>query len=159
MLLSAGKTGRTPSWLQIIGINNLVCLLFSTIQCDIFHNRINLLFNEDRSIKLHAELHLACTDLDGIGSSSFLNLTLKHGLFLIDWLNFLLTGGRINSVICQELQPLKNLLVRCPLSPKKSLASLVDSVSRSVSMDPKSGTFALSGEDTIAFDSLANLLS
>jgi hypothetical protein len=57
---------------------------------------------------------LACIDSYDIISSSSLNLALKHWLFFIDWLNFSLIGGRINSVICQELQPLKNRMVRCP---------------------------------------------
>jgi hypothetical protein len=79
--------------LQVLGINNLVGLLFSTVWCGIFHDRVNLIINDNWSIKLFAELHLACTDLDDIISSSSFNLALEHDLFFIDWLDFLLTGG------------------------------------------------------------------
>jgi hypothetical protein len=46
-----------------------------------------------------------------------------------------------------------------PPGPKESSASSVDSLPRFGNMDPKSDTLSSSGEDTIAFDSLENLLS
>jgi hypothetical protein len=107
-LLGTNKTGRTPSWLQILGIHNLVGHLFFTVRCNILHDCVDLNINDDRSVKLFAEPHLACTDLDGIIDSSPFNLALDHDLFFIDRLDVLLIGGRINLVICQELQPLKN---------------------------------------------------
>jgi hypothetical protein len=75
---------------------------------------MNLIINDDRSIELSAELHLACTNSDDIISSSSFNLALEHRLLLIDWLNALLTGGRIHSVIRWEFQPFENRLARCP---------------------------------------------
>jgi hypothetical protein len=144
--------------LQIFEINNLVSLLFSTVWCSIFHDRMNLIINDDRSTKVLAELYLACTDLDDFIDSSSFNLALEHRLFFIDWLNFLLTRGQINSVICRESQPFEDRLVRCP-SPKKPLASSADSLPRFGDMDPKSDMLASLEEDTIAFDLLENLSS
>jgi hypothetical protein len=46
-----------------------------------------------------------------------------------------------------------------PPNPNKLLASSVDGSPRFVDTDHKSGMLASSGEDTIAFDSLENLLS
>jgi hypothetical protein len=53
----------------------------------------------------------------------------------------------------------QKLVVEVPPSPKKLLASSVDSSPRFVNTDPKSGMLASSGEDTITFDSPENLLS
>jgi hypothetical protein len=63
------------------------------VWCGVIHDCINLIINDNRSIKLLTELHLACTDLDGITGSSSFNLALEHRLFFTDWLNFLLTEG------------------------------------------------------------------
>jgi hypothetical protein len=94
--------------------HTLVGLLFFVVRCDILHDCVGLIINDDQSIKFFTELHLACTDLDEIISSSPFNLTLEHNLFFIDWLDALLTEGQINSVIHRELQPLKNRLAWCP---------------------------------------------
>jgi hypothetical protein len=50
---------------------------------NILHDRINLIINDDQSIELSTELHLACTDW----------LALKYRIVLNDWLHALLTGG------------------------------------------------------------------
>jgi hypothetical protein len=53
----------------------------------------------------------------------------------------------------------QKLVGEVPPCPKKSLASLVDNLPRFVDKDPKLGTLASSGNDTIAFNSPENLLS
>jgi hypothetical protein len=82
------KTGRTPSWLQILGIHNLVGHLFSAVWYDILHDCVSPIINDDRSVKLFTELHLVGTDLDDIIGSSPFNLALEHDLLFIDWFNF-----------------------------------------------------------------------
>jgi hypothetical protein len=77
-----------------------------------------LIINDYRSIKFFGELQLARTDLDDIVGSSPFNLTFGHDLLFIDWIDLLLTRGRINSVVCQKLQPFENRLARCPLAPR-----------------------------------------
>jgi hypothetical protein len=91
--LGTGKPGRTPPWLQIFGIHNLVSLLFSVVWCNIFHPCVGLIINDDRSIEFFIKLYLACTNLDDIAGSSPFNFALERGFSFTGWLNFLLTGG------------------------------------------------------------------
>jgi hypothetical protein len=143
----------------MLEIHSLVGLHICTVWCDILHDGVGLIINDDRSVKLFIELHLACTNLDDIIGSSPFNVALEHGVLFIDWFNFLLTRGQINSIICWKLQPFENLLACGAPSPKESSASSADSLPRFGNMDAKPDMLASLGEDTIAFDSPVDLLS